>query len=433
MSDDFKKKNKEDFFINLESISTEILQEKIEDKSWIVVDTRLNDAYNGWKLDGVKRGGHIKGAVDFSVNWLSVYSDKKDEVLEQALRTKGIDLNKNIVLYDANGKDALLVAEYLFKKGYKYLYKYDVNQWAENENLPMERYKNYQMIVPASIIKEILDGGIPETFENSKHIKMIEASWGEEKESYAKGHIPTSVHINTDIIEPPPTWMLDNDNNLTQFALNYGFTKDDTVIVSSSTTMASYRLAVILRYIGVRDVRVLNGGINSWISAGYELEFTSNSRHSCTNFGANIPVNPQLIVTTSQLKQRLKERNKCALVDIRTWDEHIGKISGYTYYDKKGRVPGALYGHSGSDSVSLEEYRNIDDTMRNKYEILEMWNKESIDVNKQLIFMCGSGWRAAEVLTYANVMGVEETSLYSDGWMGWSLDNSNQIEVGAYK
>lgn len=433
MSNDFKNKNGEDFFVNLESISTEVLQEKVQDKSWIVIDTRLNDAYNGWKLDGVKRGGHIKGAVDFSANWLSVYSDKKDKVLEQALRTKGIDLNKNIVLYDANGKDALLVADYLFKKGYKYLYKYDIKQWAENENLPMERYKNYQMIVPASIIKKILDGGIPETFENSKNIKMIEASWGEEKESYAKGHIPTSIHINTDIIEPPPTWMLDNDDNLTQFALDYGFTKDDTVIVSSSTTMASYRLAVILRYIGVKDVRVLNGGIDSWISAGYELEFTSNSRHSRTNFGANIPVNPQLIVTTTELKQKLKEKNKCALIDIRTWDEHIGKVSGYTYYDKKGRVPGALYGHSGSDSVSLEEYRNIDNTMRNKYEILEMWNEESIDVNKQLIFMCGSGWRAAEVLTYANVIGVEETSLYSDGWMGWSLDNSNLIEVGEHK
>lgn len=269
------------------------------------------------------------------------------------------------------------------------------------------------------------------TFEDSKNIKMIEASWGEE--SYTKGHIPTSVHVNTDIIEPPPTWMLDNDDNLIKFALDYGLTKDDTVIVSSSTPMASYRLAVILRYIGVKDVRVLNGGTNSWLSAGYELEFTSNPKHSCTNFGADIPVNSQLVVTTSELRQKLKEKNKFILVDNRTWDEHIGKVSGYTYYDKKGRIPGALYGHSGSDSVSLEEYRNIDNTMRNKYEILEMWDKENIDVNRQLIFMCGSGWRAAEVLTYANVIGVENTSLYSDGWMGWSLDNSNLIEVGEHK
>ena len=352
MTNDFKKEKKEDYFVNLKAISTEVLQEKVQDNAWVIVDTRLNDAYNGWKLDGVKRGGHIKGAVDFSANWLSVYSDRKDEVLEQALKTKRIDLDKNIVLYDANGKDALVVADYLSKKGYKYLYKYDIKQWADDENLPMERYKNYQMIVPAFIIKDILDGKIHETFEDSKNIKMIEASWGEE--SYTKGHIPTSVHVNTDIIEPPPTWMLDNDDNLTKFTLDYGLTKDDTVIVSSSTPMASYRLAVILRYIGVKDVRVLNGGTNSWLSAGYELEFISNPKHSCTNFGADIPVNSQLIVTTSELRQKLKEKNKFILVDNRTWDEHIGKVSGYTYYDKKGRIPGALYGHSGSDSVSLE-------------------------------------------------------------------------------
>ncbi|WP_227861125.1 rhodanese-like domain-containing protein [Clostridioides sp. ZZV14-6105] len=255
----------------------------------------------------------------------------------------------------------------------------------------------------------------------------------EEKESYAKGHIPTSVHINTDIIEPPPTWMLTNDDNLAKFALDYGFTKDDTVIVSSSASMASYRIAIILRYIGVRDVRVLNGGINSWLSEGYELELTSNPKSSCTTFWANIPANPQLIVSIPELKQKLRDKNKFTLVDNRSWDEHIGKISGYSYCDKKGRIPGALYGYAGSDSVSLEEYRNIDNTMRNQYEILEMWDKENIDTNKQLAFMCGSGWRAAEVLTYANVMGFENTSLYSDGWMGWSLDDSNPIEIGDLK
>ena len=124
MTNDFKKEKKEDYFVNLKAISTEVLQEKVQDNAWVIVDTRLNDAYNGWKLDGVKRGGHIKGAVDFSANWLSVYLDRKDEVLEQALKTKRIDLDKNIVLYDANGKDALVVADYLSKKGYKYLYKY---------------------------------------------------------------------------------------------------------------------------------------------------------------------------------------------------------------------------------------------------------------------------------------------------------------------
>ena len=32
----------------------------------------------------------------------------------------------------------------------------------------MESYENYEMIVPATIVNDILDGKKPETFENSK-------------------------------------------------------------------------------------------------------------------------------------------------------------------------------------------------------------------------------------------------------------------------
>lgn len=148
---------------SVKSISTEDLQKNIKDESWIVVDTRLNDAYNGWKLEGVKRGGHITGAVDFSANWLNVDSKTKDKTLDEALKTKGINSDKNIVLYDANGKDALSVADFLTKKGYKNLYTYNVKEWAEDESLPMEKYEDYKMIVPASVVKDILDGKRPET------------------------------------------------------------------------------------------------------------------------------------------------------------------------------------------------------------------------------------------------------------------------------
>ena len=418
--------------IELETIPTKELQDKLSDDSWVVVDTRINDAFNGWKLDEVERGGHIKGAVDFSANWLTVDSKDKEKTLDKALETKGIEKDKNIVLYDANGKDAKEVANYLSEKGYKNLYTYNVADWAKDESLPMESYENYEMIVPATIVNDILDGKKPETFENSKNIKIVEASWGEESEAYSKGHVPTSVHINTDTVEPPPQWMLASDEELAKFANDYGFTKDDTVIVTGPDVMASYRVAVVLRYIGINDVRVLNGGNNAWTSAGYELETKSNKPVAGNDFGATIPANPNLIDTQAELKEMLKDSNN-VLVDNRSWDEYIGKISGYSYHDKKGRIPGAVYGYAGTSATTLEDYRNIDNTMRNADEIKALWKDAGIDTNKHLMFMCGSGWRAAEVLTYANVMGFDNTSLYSDGWIGWSNDTSNPTETGEPK
>lgn len=427
-----EKENQKVADIEVKTIATKELQDKLSDDSWVVVDTRINDAFNGWKLDEVERGGHIKGAVDFSANWLTVDSKDKEKTLDKALETKGIEKDKNIVLYDANGKDAKEVANYLSEKGYKNLYTYNVADWAKDESLPMEIYENYEMIVPATIVNDILDGKKPETFENSKNIKIVEASWGEESEAYSKGHVPTSVHINTDTVEPPPQWMLASDEELAKFANDYGFTKDDTVIVTGPDVMASYRVAVVLRYIGINDVRVLNGGNNAWTSAGYELETKSNKPVAGNDFGATIPANPDLIDTQAELKEMLKDSNN-VLVDNRSWDEYIGKISGYSYHDKKGRIPGAVYGYAGTSATTLEDYRNIDNTMRNAAEIKALWKDAGIDTNKHLMFMCGSGWRAAEVLTYANVMGFDNTSLYSDGWIGWSNDTSNPTETGEPK
>ncbi|SDN21975.1 rhodanese-like domain-containing protein [Bacillus sp. OK048] len=414
------------------AITTEELQEKLNDDSWVVVDTRINDAFNGWKLDGVERGGHIAGAVDFSANWLKVEADNKEKTLDTALETKGISSDKNIVLYDANGTDTKKVAEYLKGKGYENVFTYDVKEWAKDESLPMENFENYHMIVPASVVNDIIDGKTPETFEEGKKVKIVEASWGEEKDGYANGHVPGSFHINTDDIEPPPAWMLASDKELEKVVLNYGFTKDDSVIVTSESQMAAYRVAVALRYVGIEDVRVLNGGLGAWTAAGYEVETTSHKPKPVTDFGASIPGNPDLIDTIEEVKTEvLANPEKNTLVDNRTWEERIGETSGYSYHDKKGRIPGSVYGYAGlTDANSLENFRNIDNTMRNFDEIVALWKEEGIDLEKDLSFMCGSGWRAAEVLTYAQVYGLNNSSLYSDGWIGWSNNPSNPVETG---
>lgn len=402
------------------SVSTEELSAKSADENWVVVDTRDSNAFNGWEMDGVKKGGHIEGAVDFSAKWLQVENKDKEQILDEALENKGILSDKNIILYDENGSDANAVAKYLSSKGYKNIYTYDLNDWENGQDKAMVKYPGYEIIVPPSVVKALIDGDVPDTFEKDKTIKMVEASWGEEKESYEKGHIPGSIHINTDSIEPPPAWMLADDATLLNVILENGISKNDTVIVSSESQMAAYRVALVLRYAGIEDVRVLNGGTSAWTAAGYELETTSNKPLAISDFGGDFPGNPDIIDTIQELQQMLPSKD-FTLVDNRTWDEYIGKTSGYSYHDKTGRIPGAVFGYAGkSDSNSLDYYRNIDNTMRNADEITAMLANQGINPNNHLSFMCGSGWRAAEVLYYANVAGFDNVSLYSDGWIGWS-------------
>lgn len=416
----------------IKSISTKDLQKDLTKKNWVVVDTRLNDAFNGWKLDGVKRGGHIKGATDFSAAWLKVNEKDTAQRLLSALKTKGITADKNVVLYDANGKDAIAVAEYLAKNGIKNVYSYDVKEWASNSKLPMETYKNYQMVVPATWINDLINNKKPETYNNTKY-KLFEVSWGEEANSYKNGHIPGSVHIDTDEIEAPPLWSIKSNNELIQFAQNNGITLDTTIVLSGADPMASYRIAAILKYIGVKDVRVLNGGFNSWTREGFTVETDSHPKVAVKNIGTATPINKGYIVDINKAKQVLADKKGSALVDVRSWDEYIGKITGYSDLKFKGRPTGSVWGHAGSDPNHLEEYRNVDNTMRNENEILAMWKSQGITPNQKLCFMCGSGWRAAEVLIFADVMGLKNISLYSNGWYEWSADPKNPVSLGAPK
>lgn len=418
------------------SVDTDKVVSAGNNTDWIVVDTRLNDAFNGWKLDGVARGGHIDGAVDFSANWLKVDDKNIKNSLQEILASKGITPDKNVILYDANGKDAQNVAEFLQSLSYPHLYLYDVKNWAADSSLPMTKYENFHLIVPAAAIQQVLNGKTPETFEIGKKVIMVEASWGEEKTSYAKGHIPTTFHINTDRVEPPtptepPMWILADDATLAKLVLEFGITRNDTVVVTSEEPLAAFRVATVLRYTGVDDVRVLNGGTLAWTLAGYALETERHDPVPVKEFGGPIPGHPDVIDTMTETKAGLAAPDRFVLVDNRTWQEHIGEISGYSYHDKKGRIPGAIYGYAGKhDSYGMEYFRNPDKTMRNAGEFLSLWQKQGIDTTKHLSFMCGSGWRVAEIYYYADVYGLDDIGIFSDGWIGWSTDPTNPIETG---
>lgn len=405
--------NKIDGTVTLSTIDDSDLVKAMKDTAYVIVDTRINDSFNGWDLDG--KPGHIQGAVDFSYNWLNA----DDALLKETLMVKNITVDKNIILYDTNLEHAMKVKTFLNKKGFDAVEIYDLNQWTD----VLVQYENYQLILPAQIVKSIVDGHKPETFEAAGKIKIVEASWGESKTSYDNGHVPTAFHINTDAVEPPPSWLLPSDDVLLDFLLNHGLESTDTVIVTGEEQMAAYRIALILRYLGVSDVRVLNGGTTAWTDAGYELETDSHEPVSVKAFGIDVPANPELIETISELQSSLTEP-LFTLIDNRTWQEYIGDTSGYSYHDKMGRIPGAVFGYAGVDNAySLSYFRNPDNTMRRPEEFIALWESRGIDLNNRLAFMCGSGWRASEVFFYADVYGIKSITLFSDGWIGWSKDN----------
>lgn len=437
-------------------------------KNAVVVDARLADVYQGWALEGATKGGHIKNAVNISAQWLDCYynSNKKENKTREESIQKELDANKmttdkSYIVYDTNGTDAIKVAKYLMNKGYKNVVACNAADLINGGAVELVSYKNYDLWVPAEVVKEISDYVVTGKSEElsklsrgvigkSKDVIILNVAWGDESNDpntgsgYVDKHVPGAVHVNSDEYETPKVyvnekseayateWRLNSDKALLALAGSKGISKDSCVIVTGGEAMATTRMAVILKYLGCENVHVMSEGLVGWDAKGYKYESGSN-KNDAVNFGYAIPQNPDLIDTIGEAKKLVNSSNY-QLIDTRTVEEWNGTSSGYGYHDLMGRIEGTISSPSGVGySSSMYYYRNPDRSMRSQNVIEAMWKEQGIDTSKHMAFFCGSGWRAAEELWDALAMGYTDVSLYSDGWIGWSNEGNPYLDKDGNK
>lgn len=265
----------------------------------------------------------------------------------------------------------------------------------------------------------------PASYHNNRFV-ILEASWSktEDARDYLRGHIPGAVHFNTDDLETGyPTWKLRPPEELQQVIGHYGITGDTTVVVYSRQLIAAARVWWVLKYAGVADVRLLDGGFEFWSALGYPRETTVQTQQPA-EFQA--PVQSQLLATTSDVRNDLGT-GQVWLADARSAAEYSGRSSGYSYLDRAGRIPSAVSIGNADDASLL--YKRRDGRLRLPPEILDLWNRQGIvsttdrrAFDRDVIFYCGGGWRSSLAFFYAWLLGFENIRNYSDGWAGWSTD-----------
>jgi len=425
------------------TISLTELRERLGDPALTIVDVRALPAYNGWRSSAAARGGHIPGAVAFPIAWLE--SVDKPEV-ERLLQAKGILHAREVALYGDRPQDALALKTRLADLGQTRVRIYEGGwaEWAADEKLPSDRLTNYDKLVHADWLRQLLDGGRPEAAPAGP-FKLFHVNFGVPEE-YEENHIPGALYLDTNRLENPIDWNRRTPGELDEAMRSFGITRDTTVILYGRDTeghanekwpgrragqIAACRAALILRYAGVDDIRLLDGGYDHWVQAGNPLETVLGETVPVPSFGVQIPLRPEVIIDIDDAKQILSDREHAALVSVRTWREHIGAVSGYNYIGPAGRIAGDVWGNCGSDAYHMEHYRNVDNTMRAYPEIAANWEGAAITADKWVAFYCGTGWRASETWFYAYLMGWPRIAVYDGGWFEWSKDPiRNPIEVG---
>jgi molybdopterin synthase sulfurtransferase len=239
--------------------------------------------------------------------------------------------------------------------------------------------------------------------------------------------IPGAAWLDVQRFETGPLWNKVADDVLLRQLAALGIRHDTTVVLAGHKLVANARMAHLLLYAGVRDVRLLDGGTAAWAQAGGPLTGSApDIPVPVTDFGPAQPTHPHYLVDTAQVRDML-ERPGVTLASIRTWSEFIGQTSGYDYIPARGEIAGARWGHAGAegDVNDMRWFHTPAGQMSGAAEITELWRSQGIEAQHQVVFYCGTGWRASLAFFYAWLMGWEHISVYDGGWLEWSSDPGN--------
>jgi molybdopterin synthase sulfurtransferase len=397
-------------------------------------------AYNGWRLRDEMRGGHIRGAVACPLSWATAMESGE---FEGVLSAKGITRERTVVLYGYSAGDAGAAARKLVELGYEDVLTFDAGfaAWAAEPGLPLARLARYEKLVHPEWVRQLTGGEqLESTTGNGWALFHANAGLPEE---YAAGHIPCAHYLDMNALETAVSWNRRSLEELEAALRAHGIAHDTTVVVyghdggaaatgpagGPTGQLAAARAAAILLYAGVKDVRLLDGGLDAWLAAGYPLEREMLEPAPVASFGAAIPGRPDIFIDSAEVRALLASDGSL-LVDVRSWEEYSGTSSGYGYIEQVGRIAGAVWGNGGPTAHGGRHYRSADNTMRAYEEIEANWRAAGITGEQRVAFYCGTGWRASEAFFCAYLLGWERAAVYDGGWLEWSGDGANPVESG---
>jgi len=201
-----------------------------------------------------------------------------------------------------------------------------------------------------------------------------------------------------------------------------GISADKTVVIyDANQSKDAARIWWILKYWGVKDVRILNGGWKSWNSARLPVILKTN------------PPTPVPFAATAQagrfsdkqaLLGSLKDQS-IQIIDARSEKEHCGQEA--LNNPRAGSIPGAKH---------LEWSELIDpqtDRFREAAQLKELFAKAGIELERPSATHCQSGGRASVMAFGMELMGAPKVANYYPGWSQWGKELDLPLEKPAPK
>lgn len=250
-------------------------------------------------------------------------------------------------------------------------------------------------------------------------LSIIDVSWYHRVEGRDAGQefiaqrLPGAIHLPLERLGRPDASLphtLPEPQALGRILGEAGIGNEKDVVVYDASGMRSApRLWWLLRWVGHRHVRVLDGGLRSWRALGLPLHHGNAPAPAPVEFDhwpdcmPTVSVNEVLAALRSGSPQ---------VVDARPHGRFCG--------DAAEPWPGLRQGHMpGSRNLPLDRLLEVETSaMLPRPRVLEVLEAEQIDPAQPVIATCGSGVAAAGIVLVMEWLGGRGL-LYDGSWCEW--------------
>lgn len=242
------------------------------------------------------------------------------------------------------------------------------------------------------------------------------------REHYLAGHLRGAVYVDldTELAAPPSPaegrHPLPSIADLQTAARRWGIRAGRPVVVyDDNGGTAAARAWWLLKWAGVEDVRLLDGALGAWVSAGYPLSTTDEHPEP-----GDVTLTPGHLPVLST-DEAAALAGKAVLLDARAGERYRGEVEPID--PRAGHIPGALSAPTGENLTEQGIFR-AGAQLRARFRALGADGETEVGV------YCGSGVTATHEIAALAVAGVP-AALYPGSWSAWSADPGRPAATGA--
>ena len=241
------------------------------------------------------------------------------------------------------------------------------------------------------------------------------------RDHYRAAHIPTAVYVDLDTQLAAPPQAADGRHPLPDVAAlqeaarQWGLRAGQPVVVyDNSGGLAAARAWWLLRWAGLGSVRILDGALNAWTQAGFDLDSGEEQavRGDVVLDAGHLPV-----LTADDAAARARDG---LLLDARAGERYRGEVEPVDA--QAGHIPGAVSAPT-ADNLTGDGAFAAAETLRARFAGLGAVPGEAVGV------YCGSGVTAAHAIAALRIAGID-AALYPGSWSAWSADPRRPVATG---